>query len=42
VKLHSVDDIMEIFVIEIQNNYKLKARNLASPYGYWNQKEGIL
>jgi len=34
VKLHSVDDIMEIFVIEIQNNYKLKAGNLASPYSY--------
>jgi len=42
VKLHSIEDIMEIFVIAIQNNYKLKAGNLASPYIYWNQTEGIL
>jgi hypothetical protein len=34
VKLHSVQDIMEIFVIEIQNSYTLKAGNLASPYSY--------
>lgn len=33
-KLHSVEDIMEIFVIEIHNNYKLKAGNLGSPYSY--------
>jgi hypothetical protein len=34
VKLHSVEVIMEIFGIEIQNNYKLKAGNLASPFSY--------
>jgi hypothetical protein len=34
VKLHSIEDIMEIFVAEIQNNYKLEAGNLASPYSY--------